>query len=57
LRPSKAKLQKLRKVSLNQLAWRGVWARTVELNHSARIQKELERVSLFRSKSQRLKTF
>jgi hypothetical protein len=38
---------------LNQTAWRRVWARTVELNQPARVQKETERLSLH--KSQRLK--
>jgi hypothetical protein len=32
---------------LNQSAWRGVWARIVELNQPASIQKELERVSIY----------
>ena len=42
---------------MNQSVWRGVGARTAELNQPARVQKELERVSLFSSKSQKLKTF
>jgi hypothetical protein len=32
---------------------RGVWARTAELNQPARVQKELEKVSLFSSKPPR----
>jgi hypothetical protein len=32
------------------------WARADELNHPARVQKELERVSFSSNKSQRLKT-
>lgn len=54
--PSKAKSQKLREARLNQSAWRGVWTRTAELNQPTRVQKELERVSLFSIKSRRLKT-
>ena len=44
-----------REASVNQSAWRGVWRKTTELNHPVRVQKELERVNLFSSKSQRLK--
>ena len=39
--------QKQREANLNESAWRGVWDRTVELNQPARVQKELERMSLF----------
>jgi hypothetical protein len=42
--------EKLREVRLNLSAWRVVWARTAELNQPARVQKELERTSLFSSK-------
>lgn len=45
-----------RKARLDQSVWRGVRARAAELNQPARIQKELEDVSLFSRKSQRLKT-
>ena len=48
--------QKPREARLNQSAWRGVGASTAELNEPARVQKELGRVSLFNSKSQRQKT-
>ena len=50
-------IQKLREADLNQSAWRGVWARTAKLNHSARVQRKLERGSLFSHKSQRLRHF
>jgi hypothetical protein len=40
-------LEAKRKIGLNQSAWRGVWARIDELNQPARVQKELEQVSLF----------
>jgi hypothetical protein len=43
--------------SLSQSAGRSVSVRAAELNQPARVQKELERLSLFSSKSQRLKTF
>jgi hypothetical protein len=42
--------QKQREGNFNQSAWRGVWARTSELNQPTRVQKEVERVSLFSSK-------
>ena len=45
--------EKPREARLNQSAWRVVWARTAELNQPARVQKDLERVSLFSSKSLR----
>jgi hypothetical protein len=46
-----------REARLNQTAREGIWARRAELNQPARVQKEKERVRLFSSKSQRLKTF
>ena len=39
--------EKLREARLNQSAWVGVGARTAELSQQARVQKELEGVSLF----------
>ena len=57
VRPSRAIQEKQREARLNQSAWRGVGARTAELNQPARDEKEKERVSLFGSKSQRPKTF
>jgi hypothetical protein len=45
--------EKPREARLNQPAWRGVWTRTAEVNQMARVQKELDRVSLFRSKPPR----
>ena len=47
--------QKLREANLNQSTWSGVCTRIAELNQPARVQKKLERVTLFSSKSQRLK--
>lgn len=57
MRPSKAIQKKPRTARLNHSAWRGVSARAAQLNLPARDQKELESVSIFSSKSQRLKTF
>ena len=55
MRPSRAvQSEAEREASWNQSAWRGVWPRTDELNQPGRAQKELERVSLFNSKFQRL---
>lgn len=58
LRPSRAvqEKQRDREARLNQLVWRGDRAKTAELNQPVRARKEKERVNLFRSKSQRLKT-
>lgn len=47
--------QKPREVSLNQSSWRGYWVRKAELKQQASVQKELQRLNLFSSKSQRLK--
>lgn len=41
--------EKLREARLSQLAWRGVWAGKVKLDQQGRVQKEIERVSLFSS--------
>ena len=49
--------KKLREARLNQAAWRGVWARTAELNQPARAQRELEGVNHWAVMSQRLTTF
>ena len=57
MRLSRASQEKLKESSLNQSVWREVKARIAGLNQPDRDQKELERVSLFSSKSQRLETF
>jgi hypothetical protein len=51
LRPSN---EELRQARLNQSVWRGVWARTADLNQAVRVLKELERVNLSHSKPLRL---
>jgi hypothetical protein len=64
MRPSRAVQERWRKggrgwgvcVRLNQSAWRGIRARTAELNQPTR-DKNKEGAILFSSKSQRLKTF
>ena len=42
---------------MNKSVGRRVLVRTAELNQPARVQKDLEMLSLFNSKSQKLKTF
>jgi hypothetical protein len=42
--------EKPRETRLNPSAWRGVQARTAEMNQPSRIQNELERVNFFSSK-------
>jgi hypothetical protein len=46
-----------KEVRLNQLAWRGVWARTLCWTNQPEFRKNDEGVSLFSTKSQRQKTF
>jgi len=43
LRPSRAIQEKPRGARLNQSAWKGIGAKTAELNQPARVQEELQR--------------
>jgi hypothetical protein len=46
-------IQKWREAHLKEEVLRVVWAKTVKLNHAAKIQKELESVDILISKPQR----
>jgi hypothetical protein len=53
LKPIRALQSEAKRSQFESSAWRGIWARMAELNQPARVQKELERVGLFSSKSPR----